>query len=346
MTTGRLLLAALVSLAGTRAAADCTLIDSLPYVIMDSGHYCLGSDFQTTESAITVMADDVTIDFRGHRISGPRDTSTGTVGIWSFRNDGIHIMDGRIDGFLYGIYLSDYVSATQNSNVPMTGGFHRIERMRINESTFRAVRVEGNGNVVRDNVFTFIGGTTTCGTSCNNSYGFAVESWGPGAMITDNDIHEVRGYGMEDVGEGVGISVSGFGSGSVVARNHITNSSFTPDPHYLWAAESRSAYAIWVGGNNTSGVILQGNVSANYAYGITVKRSSQALYTRNVVTGAMYVLDDRPSGDGLWHGISFYTPAILGSPGVALSTVAADNLCDAPVCQETKEFLWLGLIPR
>jgi hypothetical protein len=37
---------------------------------------------------------------------------------------------------------------------------------------------------------------------------------------------------------------------------------------------------------------------------------------------------------------------VPGQPGAAHSTVAADNLCDSPICTETKEFKYLNLVPR
>lgn len=54
----------------TKQCPKTRVICSLPYPITKSGHYCLGKDFQwsdSTKSAITVLADNVVLDFN-HRI--------------------------------------------------------------------------------------------------------------------------------------------------------------------------------------------------------------------------------------------------------------------------------------
>lgn len=288
-----------------------TVIDQLPFDITQSGEYLLDADLiSTTGQGISIATNDVTIDFCNNRISASFSGQAQGYGVSAFNRERIVIKNGAISGFMYGIYLSDLADSVRPIG-SFDGGGHIIERMSISKCTFRGIRIEGNGNVVRKNLIREIGGCTLY----ENAYSFGVESFGPGAMIEDNRIYEVRGRGVADIGEGVGISVSDMGDGSVIRDNVITQSSRELNQNYAaWPAESRSSYGIWVGGN--SDVVVDANLVTNYVYGITYKRTARGCFTNNRVNSAI---------------VPYYLPTVSGPTlardgGGNLSNVFPDEL--------------------
>lgn len=78
-----------------------TIINSLPYTIGSSGFYQLGADLNsslTTGTLITITANNVTLDFGGHYISGPtNNTQTSQVfGVQATDVNNITIQNGTI----------------------------------------------------------------------------------------------------------------------------------------------------------------------------------------------------------------------------------------------------------
>ena len=293
---------------------SCTSIDRLPYSITTPGTYCVVDDLSAKGTGIEISASDVSIDLGGHLLSGPKAADVKTSGIVSSDKTGIRIRNGRISGWLYGIYLSDLVDKRRRSKDPFEGGHHLITGVSIDSAKFRGIRVEGRQNVVRENVVRWIGGSNRE----SDAYAIGIESFGPSAVIADNQVLEVRGRGRADRGEGVGISISDRGSGSILRNNLISNSTVEPDRVYSWPAESRSSYGIWIGGS--SAVLIEGNAITNFVYGITYKRSADGVLVDNTVMGGY---------------VAFYLPALEGeSPG---AVDGEGNRCDLDECWHTVE---------
>lgn len=299
-------------------------ITSLPFAITQPGNYSLAANLHSASGAgISIDCDDVVIDFRGFSIAAPFSGSAAGYGVSAFNKERITIKNGAISGFMYGVYLSDLADNVR-PNGSFDGGGHTVERLDIRRCTFRGVRVEGNGNVVRNNTIREIGGCTLY----DNAYAFGVESLGPGAMIEDNRVYEVRGRGVQDIGEGVAISVSDYGDGSVVRDNVLLQSSREINNKYLdWPAESRSSYGIWVGGE--SDVLIDGNLISNYVYGITYKRTARGLFTRNRVNNAV---------------VPYYLPTVVGPTlardgGGNLSDLRCDELLEMRVTPGAVEYV-------
>ncbi|MEO0620456.1 MAG: hypothetical protein AAFZ01_14400, partial [Pseudomonadota bacterium] len=177
-----------------------TMISGLPLTITQPGTYVLSGDLTTDGHGISVQADNVVIDLNGYTISGPTDSNTETFGVSAFDQTNVTVKNGSIDGFMYGIYLSDIV-ANKSSTADMTSTGHVVENLTISNATFRGARVEGNDNVIQNNVIENIGGTTVY----EHAYAFGIEVFGASEVL-DNEIIEVRGRGATDIGEGVGIS--------------------------------------------------------------------------------------------------------------------------------------------
>ena len=266
-----------------------------PVVITTPGIYVLQNDIRVTRGiGIKIQASDVVIDLNGFSIIGPGTKDTKTIGIYAFKQNRIEIRNGTIQGFLYGVLLSADQDGVIRNRTGFTTGGHVISNLRLVNNAFRGVRVEGRGNIVRDNLVMNTGGTTVH----PDAYAFGIEVTGPGALIEKNIVYNA--FGMGQRGEGVGISVSTLGGGTLVRSNIVANSGLSQSSNYApWPGDSISTWGIWVGDtsssiapNNTSG-ILSRNLVINARYGMTTHAFSRGLMARNTVAGAV---------------VPFYTP--------------------------------------
>jgi len=182
--TALIVLAALMGLAGPAAADETTFcnffITTLPYTIATQGHYCFNQNLSTaitTGNAITVNSDFVVIDLNNFKLGGgSAGLATNAIGIASVAHRNITIRNGNIRGFKYGISLTG------------TGGGHLIENNLLDGNTYYGVRANGDLVVIRNNIVTNTGGSTTTGNYW--TYGIYAATSGSGAItfVRDNVI--------------------------------------------------------------------------------------------------------------------------------------------------------------
>ncbi len=143
------LMALATALMATPAKAEtteCTVIDSIPFIITVQGIYCLTGNLAsslTSGEMITVATNNVTIDMNGFKLGGLA-AGAGTLanGIFALDRRNITIRNGSIRGFLRGIFL-DGDAATSSG--------HLLEDLRLDGNTFIGAIVEGTGNIIRNN---------------------------------------------------------------------------------------------------------------------------------------------------------------------------------------------------
>jgi hypothetical protein len=118
-----------------------TKITSLPangLTISQPGFYFLGGNLTHSGSdpAITVGADNVTLDLMGFTLSrnGPKDV----IGVYMFGRTNVEIRNGTISGFNNGI-LAD--SSTSSS--------HRISNVRAHNNNNTGIHLSGGNHVVQ-----------------------------------------------------------------------------------------------------------------------------------------------------------------------------------------------------
>jgi len=134
--------------AATSARAACTPIATVPFTIAASGNYCVTADLATSQTGmsggqITINADNVVLDFQGHKFDATSGGNfTNVTGVYSLNHKGITVRNGLLVGFYVGIHY-DMTSDTRD-NV--------IEDMRFSLSRSRAMQVEGFNNVIRRNL--------------------------------------------------------------------------------------------------------------------------------------------------------------------------------------------------
>jgi hypothetical protein len=224
---------AAAALTACSAEHTCTSITT-PTRIAKPGAYCLGSDIRVTgETAIVVAADRVVLDLNGYSlICSGCPASTTANGIYSDGHSDITVKNGHVVGFFYGAQFtdSDGYTALQTDD-PAAPTNIAVENVRFRGNYFRGVRVEARRASIRNNVISNTGGSVVY----PDAYGFAIESFGGEAIIEGNWIFDTFGVGT---GEGVGISESDFGIGTVIRHNRIVNA---------------SSYGVWVGGGDAPG---------------------------------------------------------------------------------------------
>jgi hypothetical protein len=104
-----------------------TMITSLPYTITQSGNYQLASSLVSTTDAITVNADNCTIDLNSFVISYGAKGNPGYHGIYSKNHANITVRNGTITRFLVGVLLDGDASGNNTSWL--------LEDLRITQGT-------------------------------------------------------------------------------------------------------------------------------------------------------------------------------------------------------------------
>lgn len=259
----------------TKAATEnpCVPISELPFTIGHPGTYCLTKDLVNTgdQNALTIAASGVVLDLRRHTISSDNQRKDNpTFGIFSVNCRDIHIKNGTIQGFMYGIYLADKQGSDAALGA-MSGG-HRIDGVTIKDSLFRGIRIEGAYNTVQKSKIIGVGGTTIF----DNAFAMGIETIGPGAVIAYNSIQNIYASGK---GESVALSFSNNASGSSAFANVIdnTNKSIGPLP------ATGNQFGIWVGGNERfqTNVYVRNNTIRSMHYGITFSSPTTGWYSNN-----------------------------------------------------------------
>ncbi len=126
---------------------ECTEITSLPFTITTRGIYCLKQSLGTnitTGNAITVDANNVTIDFNNHILGGrSAGPSSNAVGVYSVNRRNITVRNATIRGFARGIYLEETIDGTSSGHV--------VEDNVTDQSYLIGIEVAGQGVEVRRN---------------------------------------------------------------------------------------------------------------------------------------------------------------------------------------------------
>jgi parallel beta-helix repeat protein len=165
------------------ALPPCVPITDIPTTILESGVYCLTDDLATsitTGNAITLEANNITIDLNGWTLDGSgAGTATEATGIYGYQLNNITIRNGTIQGFHYGVHLD-----VDSDNYFASLG-NLIERIRASANTGAAFFTNGVGNVIRHNHIVNTGNSTI---SANyNAYGVA--SYGTNCEVMYNTIN-------------------------------------------------------------------------------------------------------------------------------------------------------------
>lgn len=180
--------------------ASCKhVISKLPLTLSSPGSWCLKSSLAADASiakAIVIAADNVVLDCNHFTIAGAAGASGTNIGIYGLNRYNTTVRHCLVQSFKTGMYLQSSTG----------GGGHVVEDNHFDANTAIGIRVDGAGSVVRRNVVTSTGGTS----SQINGYGI----YSNGAVdFIDNTIDFVTT--SSNNGSGYGIYTSGNGGGTI-----------------------------------------------------------------------------------------------------------------------------------
>jgi len=225
----------IIPCAGLAASSydSCTgFIDSLPTVITKQGEWCLRKDLSTaitSGSAITISANNVTVDCNNYKIGGLAggDNSTAS-GISSTNRQNATVRHCNVRGFFSGIDVHG-------------GAGHLVEDNRLDNNLFMGIQVAGDNSLVRNNrvfdtgserqiaygiasagadvIDNIVSGVLTTGTQSNPSQPHGIIAGVNGVIVHGNSIRGLVGNaGSPSAPIGIAFRTKGV----VVDRNRIT----------------------------------------------------------------------------------------------------------------------------
>ena len=238
-----LLISSVFSLSAQSETIDCTAITSLPYTISAQGVYCFTGNLSTNitlGNAITINANNVTIDLNGYKLGGlTAGDDTKAYGIYTHQHKNITIKNGIIRGFSVAIVLSDDSPYTASSGNVVTG-------ILADQNTWVGILVAGFGNTVSKNTVVDTGGATWI----NEAYGITV--FGPGAKVVNNEISKTTAQ-TSGYARGMDLQSADY---SLVLNNTVTDT----------ITDTGTGYAVYIA--NSTGVFLRTNNLSNADNGL------------------------------------------------------------------------------
>ena len=226
---------------------ECVEISSLPTSIKTPGIYCLKSNLETNITfggAITVAADNVTIDLNGWSINGSQaGVGTRAKGIVIREQRNTTIRNGTISGFF---------NAVEVVGLTTTSSDHLIEKIHARNNRAQGISVSGRDIMVRDNR---ISNTGPGGFSASAVGIFAS---GNAISILGNTISDV-----EETGQISGISLTNVVGGEI-SDNRIYNlGSSNNTSGITFSGANRLAIRDNTVNTNNGGIIGIGSSSAS-----------------------------------------------------------------------------------
>jgi len=253
MSIKHLTLALFLAILATSIQAEtvnCTPITSLPATITAQGVYCLTAKLgtnQTSGNAITINANNVTIDLNGWKVDdGAAGTGTQAYGIYSAANN-VTIKNGIVRGFYFGIRLD--------------GSGAVVQDMLLDGNTVAGIITTGVGALVEHNQVVNTGGST----QFSNAIGMEID--GSGSTASDNMVSTLTATGS---GSDFGIAMGG---GNEIVRNNIVTNNSQP-------SGGGTSYGIY---NYFVGIITSNNTISNFVSCVYNSAGSD-IYSFNTVT--------------------------------------------------------------
>jgi nitrous oxidase accessory protein NosD len=138
-------------------SSDCTPIESVPSTISQSGKYCLVQDFvinSASVKAITLAANDITVDCQGHTIRNNATSATGSSeGIYAYGRSNLTVRNCRIQGG-----FTNGISLIQDNAKGNTSHYNTIENNFVGGPYWHGIRAYGSALEVKNNRIYDVGG--------------------------------------------------------------------------------------------------------------------------------------------------------------------------------------------
>jgi hypothetical protein len=191
-------------------------IASLPYEVTKTGRYRLVGDldFAPAEgAAVTVATNGVFLDLDGHTLSGSAGPATEAYGVLTRNRSNVTVENGRVQGFLAGVYLAGPAPYTVASRFT-------VKNLAVYASKYVGIWLEGRGNTVDACEVVGTGGTTALDPGAG---AVGISSVGAAPKLTSN---QVRDTVATSGGDAFGIVVDR-GTDAALTGNLVRNTSST-----------------------------------------------------------------------------------------------------------------------
>jgi hypothetical protein len=253
--------------------AETTLCTEVvpPAIINTPGVYCLFHDYALNlpvQSAIQVYANNVTIDFNGHRIGNlGAGNGNGSPGVYSYGGyQNLIVRNGTIRGFRSGVRIENGPAS------PSLGVM--VEDMLIDQSIAEGIAVYGQGAIIRRNrvVATGVAATSVSTTVTGIHFEGSVGS------VVDNHVFNTS--------SAAGImAIEALGDGIEISGNRVIE---------LSAASNAYEYGIYVQASSASGATIVSDnkivdsapPSAGAMYGIRATTGNTKIIGNTVTVGS------------------------------------------------------------
>jgi len=272
-----------------------TAITSVPYTISQSGSYYLTKNLTATGTAMTVSADDVTIDLCGFTLTGPG--SGANYGIRMIGRSNVEIRNGTVRDFgNYGVCES-----------LSSGRYHRVIGIRSIYNGLGGIILAGNNHVVKECTASDNGTAATLGSS---AYGIMCDV---SAAIIGNTVYN-NGKATPSGSYVQGIRA---GDGSIISGNAV---------YYNGRSSAGTVYGIYC---NYNCKVCDNTVMSNNGTGIVTANS--AIISGNtaninslngISAGQFCTISNNNVGANLGYGIS------MGNHNFATGNTAVNNSND------------------
>jgi Calx-beta domain/Right handed beta helix region/Divergent InlB B-repeat domain/Pectate lyase len=221
-------------------------IASLPYVVTRPRHYRLVGDLAFNPArgaAVTVAASGVVLDLDGHTLSGSGGAATEAFGVLARNRSKITVQNGRIQGFLAGVFLAGPHAVASK---------FAVRNLRVHSSTYAGVWLEGRGNQVDACEVVDTGGTTALDPGAG---AVGISSVGATPKLTQN---QIRNTVAPSGGHAFAIAADRATRG-LFSGNLVSNSSSGPATGLLVTRASRTTITLNTFDTLDYGIVFTGD---------------------------------------------------------------------------------------
>jgi hypothetical protein len=257
-----LLLLAALGLSHAARAAECTEITTPVFTISAPGHYCVGADLVTAQTAIAINASHVDLDCRGYSLRSTNTSPTlNSYGVYLTGQSDVHVHHCHISGgFAAGIYAyqdNGFVNVNQNLD------FHDNT---ISGTYWFGVLAYGTDIVVRDNYIYRIGGRGSFAMGIR--VGGSIQNTEPRSFVVrDNVIRDVTSPVNNSYGIYANNSNNGTYSGNTITAPQFGSSMGDWGIKIAGGADNRITGNQVHGSSTHNAIGIEGVVSSDACYG-------------------------------------------------------------------------------
>lgn len=260
---------------------DVHLIRELPFVAATSGTYQLASDLSFSKgsgAAITIRADDVTLDLDGKTLRGETDAATTAIGVLAIDRHRITISNGRIQGFYFGIDIR----ATDRNTKASTR--HVLTRLVAERNWYFGMRVVGSNCLIADSQILDTGGST----KPRHTIPHGVRLVGENNTMRNCCVRNLHLKKFSDgKGEVVGVHFDA-ATGSVFESNGLVEVETSDDETFPVDDTRERRFGLWVNGGAQKNTFLrvENNTFDGFVVPIAFAPGSDGIVTGNMFVNA------------------------------------------------------------